>query len=90
VSRVVADQLLKQINAADYEKIEACMSFCKPFLSLDDDFKYLRAEWILGYSSLYTTSALSNKMNKFGLAHAFGIQQDVYTYLSPLQERKGY
>lgn len=84
MSKVVADQLLKQINTCDYEKIEACMSFGRPFLSLDDDLKYLWAEWILGYSSLQTTSALSNKFNKFGLCHALGIYQDVYTYLSPL------
>lgn len=86
VSKIVADQLLKQINNSDYEKIEACLSFGKPFLSLDDSFKYLRAEWLFGYSSLMTTNALPNKMNRFGLCNCMGIYQDVYTYLSPLQE----
>jgi len=66
------------------------MSFGKPFLSIKDEFMQIRAEWILGYSSLNTNPALGNKMNKFGLCQALSIHQDVYAYLSPLGEKKGY
>jgi|JI9StandDraft_1071089.scaffolds.fasta_scaffold115489_2 hypothetical protein len=34
VSKAVAEQLLKQINDTDFNKIEACMGFAKPFLSI--------------------------------------------------------
>ena len=41
VSKAVAEQLLKQINDTDYNKIEACMGFAKPFLSIDDEYKQI-------------------------------------------------
>jgi hypothetical protein len=41
VSKAVAEQLLKQINDTDYNKIEACMGFAKPFLSINDDLSLI-------------------------------------------------
>lgn len=90
VSKAVAEQLFKQINDSDTNKIEACMGFARPFLSIDDDLKYQRAEWILGFSSLLTQGAMPNKINKFGLFHASQITHDIHTYLTPLTDKKSY
>lgn len=66
------------------------MGFAKPFLLIDDDFKNQRTEWILGYSSLNTSNAMPNKVNKFGLSQAHYLSNDIYTYLTPLNEKKQY
>lgn len=90
VSKAVAEQLLKQINETDCNKIEACMGFAKPFLSINDDLKLIRAEWILGYSGLNTSNALPFKLNRFGICYATYINQDIYTYQTPLNEKRTY
>lgn len=89
VSKAVAEQLLKTINAVDYEKIEAAMGFARPYLSINDDIKLLRAEWILGFSCPTTNpNTLVNKLNKFGVCVSNSIMSDVHTYITPINERK--
>lgn len=80
--------MLKIINTSDFEKIKMCMKVTKPYLYIDDEYKTNRAEWILGFSYLSTVSGPQNILPRFGTASISQINDEPYTYLSPLDLKR--
>jgi len=90
VSEAVAEQILKSMNGVDNEKIETVMDVAKHYLLIDDELKPLRAEWVLGFPSLQTSTTFRNKLNKFGLSLAHSSKTDVHAYHTPINLVKTY
>jgi hypothetical protein len=78
ISKTVGEEIIKAVNDVDYHKIEACMDVAGPYINIDDDYKKVRAEWIIGFSTMETGNTFKNKMNKFGLAHASATSMDIH------------
>jgi hypothetical protein len=88
VSKAIGKVILKTINTSDYEKIKQCMTVCKPYLYIADEFQRNRVEWILGFSSLSTTNAVRGSLHKFGTTILTQICDEAYSYISPIDLNK--
>ena len=88
VSKAIGKIILKTINTSDYEKIKQCMTVCKPYLYIPDEFQRNRVEWILGFSCLNTMSAIHGNLHKFGTAVVNQISDEAYNYISPIECNK--
>lgn len=50
LSRKVSKVFIKAINGSSPDTLRAYLKALKPFLRVEDEYKYLKLEWIFGFS----------------------------------------
>ena len=89
-SKKVAKIFLKLINSSNYDNGKNYLKALKPFLRIDDEFKTQRIEWIFGFPQLMTRREyMENNRTKIGVETISKINEDIYTYVSPIRFNQG-
>lgn len=83
-SKKVSKIFIKVINASTYDNVKNYLKALKPFLRLDDEFKIMRLEWVLGFPQLLTKKEYRDEHFKFGIELIQKVNDDTYTFISPI------
>ena len=87
-SSKIARQVLKGVNTTQADELAPVLEIWKQFLGIDDEYFYLRVEWIFGVSNIMVRSggyqSVYNQAPKIGVSYADSVGQQVIKYFSPL------
>ena len=84
LSRKVSKVFLKAINGSNSDNLKNYLKALKPFLKLDDSLKTLKLEWVFGFAQLVNRKAYREETYKYGLELIDRINEEAYTYVSPV------
>lgn len=86
-SKQIAKFILKGIHQGAPDELGPILHIMKKYLSIEDDFKELRCEWIFGIASLIVkvhNYQMYNSAPKLGVAYADSVSSVICKYLSPV------
>ena len=87
-SKQIAKLILKGIHQGASDELAPILHIMKKYLSIEDDLKELRCEWIFGIANLIVKQGHSyqvyNNTPKLGVAHADSVSSAICKYFSPV------
>jgi hypothetical protein len=84
LSKKVSKVFIKAFNNSNPENLKSYLMALKPFLRLNDEFKLQKLEWVFGFTQLVHKKTYREDKYKYGLEFVDRINEDAYTYMSPL------
>ena len=83
-SLTVAQIILKVLNDIEYEEVKGLFDVLDAYITIPDSYQHYRIEWLMGFPTLHKSPREDLLLPAYGSAVASWIDEEVWTYPTPL------